>query len=372
MVVFPAASAVISLACALVVAWDGWRRPKPDKVAWGIAFALFAASAGAEVVGALAGWTPALVRAYYLTGAVLVVGYLAVGELYLLAPRRMAAVGPGATLLVTAVAVAVVRDAPVDRARLASDGWKALEPGGTLLALTIGINSLGTVVVVGGALWSAWRFWKRRVQRHRAIGCVLIAVGTLLVASGGTLTRFGHREYLYIAMAAGVAIIFAGYLEARRSDVARAGDVARGRVPAGAGVATATNGTVGHSATGGGGLVPLTAVMNGRRGDETGGRDPAVAFLEERFLPLDDAALAEAGRVWSVERVVVDRFGRAEARRVWALRLRLSTEGQVAFDAHGVAARLQLTELYHEVLAPGVAELVAAVLAGEEGPKGLG
>jgi hypothetical protein len=48
------------------------------------------------------------------------------------------------------------------------------------------------------------------------IGCVLIAVGTLLVAAGGTLTRFGHQEYLYLGMSLGVGVIFAGYLQARR------------------------------------------------------------------------------------------------------------------------------------------------------------
>ena len=30
-----------------------------------------------------------------------------------------------------------------------------------------------------------------------------IAAGAMIVAMGGTLTRFGHREYLYLAMAAG-------------------------------------------------------------------------------------------------------------------------------------------------------------------------
>jgi hypothetical protein len=354
-VAFPSAAAAISLACALVVAWDGWRRPRPDKAAWAVAFAVFAVAAGAEVAGSVAGWTPLLARVYYLTGATLVVGYLALGELYLLAPRRVAAVGPGAALLVTALAAAVVLDAPIDSVRLASDGWEALDRGPALTALAIGINAGGTAILVGGVLFSAWRFWRRGILRHRMIGCLLIAVGTLTVAAGGTLTRLGHREYLYVAMAAGVAVIFAGYLEARRADPTRA--AADRPAPAGPG-AVATAPADGANGTGRGALVPLAAVRAARAAPEGDG-DPAIAFLETRFLPLDDGALAEAGRVWSVERREADRFGRDEARRVWALRLRLSPAGQAAFDAHGVAARLQLAELYHEVLAPGVAELEA-------------
>jgi hypothetical protein len=372
-IVFPAVAAIVSLACALVVAGDGWRRPKPDKAAWAIAFALFAAANGAEVAGASAGWTPLLARLYYLSGATLVVGFLALGQLYLLAPRRTAAVGPGLALLVVALAASLVIGAPVDEARLGADGWDALERGPALKALTIGLNAGGTAVVVGGALLSAWRFRRLGIQRHRMIGCVLIAVGTLVVASGGTLARLGRSEALYVAMAVGVAVIFGGYLEARRpsSAVPAAVGRAEGAVPPVAVAAQANGqGAAGSngSANGHGGPLPPTVPIAGMpRGAADATIDPAIAFLEGHLLPLNDAALAEAARVWSVEPSAADRFTREEARRVWALRLRLSPAGQGAFDAHGVAARLQLAELYHEVLAPGTATLEAERRAGSDG-----
>lgn len=343
MVVFPAASALISLVCAMTVARDAVRQPRPDKIAWAVAFGVFAVAAGVEVVSAIWGWNAALARLYYVTGAVLVVGYLAVGELYLLAPRRVALLAPGMTLLVTALAVAIVWDASVETSQLGTDGWEAIERGPALVALAATINSLGTVVLVSGALFSAWRFWRRGIFRHRMIGCVLIAVGTLVVATGGTLTRLGHREYLYIAMTLGVAIIYAGYLEARRPDAAAAPAID---------AADAT-----RVAPGRGALVPLPPPRSGRRSprdDLTG--DPAVVFIETRLLPLDSTALTEACRAWSVERRISDRFERNEARRAWALRLRLSPEGQAAFDGHDLPAQAHLTELYHEVLIPGVVE----------------
>jgi len=102
-----------------------------------------------------------------------------------------------------------------------------------------------------------------------------------------------------------------------------------------------------------------------RRTDDLGAApaDPGIAFLEERFLPLDDLAASEACRVWSVDRPAVDRFNRAEARRVWTLRQRLSPASQAAFDAHAVPVQLQLAELYHEVLAPGAADPSSGALA---------
>lgn len=334
MVVLPAFSALVSLACALVIVRDALRRPRPDKIAWAIAFAIFAAAAAAEVAGSLAGWTVTLARLYYLTGAVLVVGYLALGELYLLAARRIARFAPGVTLLITAAAITLVWSAPVDAARLATDGWEAIERGPALVAFAVAINSLGTLVLVGGALYSAWRFRRLGTHRHRMIGCVLIALGTMTVAAGGTLTRLGEREYLYIAMSIGVAIIFAGYLETRRSDE-RTTAAPPGRVMQPAPV-----------------LIQPAVRANGRvSGGETSS-DPAVAYLEQALLPLDDDALSEACRVWSVPRPDTDAFSREEARRVWALRLRLSPEAQAMFDAHAVPVRLQVAELYHDVLLP--------------------
>jgi hypothetical protein len=344
MVALPAIACLISLACALVIARDAWRRPRPDKLAWVVAFAVFAIAAGTEVAASLTEWTPALARIYYLTGAVLIVGYLALGELYLLAGKQIARFAPGATLLVTAVAATVVFNASVDENRLADDGWHAINRGPAVTTLAISLNAAGTLVVIGGALYSAWRFYRSGTHRHRMIGCVLIALGTLVAASGGTLTRFGHDEYLYIGIAAGVAIIFAGYLETRRPDPALAVPASVPKPTIATGEAAATVPRANRAA-----LISLSARRaNGRHVGSDG--DPAVAFIESRFLPLDDATLAEECRIWSVPRREVDAFTRDEARRVWALRLRLSPEGQALFDTHSVPAKLQLAELYQEVL----------------------
>jgi hypothetical protein len=347
-VVFPAFSALVTLICAVVIARDAVARPRPDKIAWAVAFAIFAIAAGAEVVGALSDWTPTLVRIYYLTGAVLVVGYLALGELYLLAGNRIQRVAPGATLLLTAVAASVVWNAGIDEARLAEDGWESIERGTALSILAIGVNSLGTLVIAGGLIYSAWRFKRLGTHRNRMIGCLLIALGTITVGLGGTLTRLGRHEYLYIAMAIGAAIIFAGYLQTRRPDatsrepsaISNQRSAVSGQLPAKDGAlamrVVGANGANGHHPA------PVRAV----------GNDAGIAFVEGKLEGLDPDALSEVCRIWSVPRPDIDAFSREQARRAWTLRQRLSPDGQERFDALPVPVQAQLTELYHEVCEP--------------------
>src|SRR5688572_26763161 len=104
MIAFPAVAALVALVCALFVGADAWRRPRPERIVWAVAFLVFGLSAASEVAGSLAGWTPMLARVYYLAGAVLVVGLLALGELYLLFQDRMPSVTPGVALLICALA----------------------------------------------------------------------------------------------------------------------------------------------------------------------------------------------------------------------------------------------------------------------------
>jgi hypothetical protein len=335
MIAFPAFAALIALICAAVVGRDALRRPKPERLTWAIAFLVFAIAAGAEVAGDAVGWSPALARLYYLTGAVLVVGILALGEVFLLFPGRVPALLPGLALLVAALATTAVWSAPVDASLLASEGWAALERGPLLVALAASINAGGTAVLAGGTLYSAWKL-RGGGMRHRALGCLLIALGTIVVALGGTLTRFGHREFLYLAMAVGIAVIFAGYCFTR-GPVARPTGFVGGELEP-----RVTAGKAGPW------LVPLP--KNGRAGD--GGLiAEAVHYVVEHLLPLDDEALAAACRRWSATAVTGDTFTREQARQVWSLRRTLPEAMRPRFDALPASTQAQLAELFDEVWA---------------------
>jgi hypothetical protein len=220
-VVLPAISALIAFGCVALIARDALRRPSPDRITWIVAFAMFGIAAAAETIGDTAGWNATLARSYYLTGAVLVVGFLALGQLYLLFPDRIRKVAPGVALLITAISATTVWSAPIDQSRLSADGWDAIERTTGLSILAISINSIGTLILLGGLGYSAIRFKRSGTYRNRMIGCLLIALGTLAVAMGGTLTRFGSEQYLYIAMSVGIALIFGGYVWMKKGEQAR-------------------------------------------------------------------------------------------------------------------------------------------------------
>jgi sorbitol-specific phosphotransferase system component IIBC len=65
---------------------------------------------------------------------------------------------------------------------------------------------------VGGAVYSAFIFFRKKVLRNRAIGNVLIAAGAMLPAFGGTFSRFGIPSALYVSELTGAVVIFIGFL----------------------------------------------------------------------------------------------------------------------------------------------------------------
>jgi len=89
MVVFPLLAGLISLVCTGVAGWRYWRRRRPHELAWSIAFALFALAALAEVAGDFFGWSAWLARVYFVSGAILTVGFLGTALLVGTSPREI-------------------------------------------------------------------------------------------------------------------------------------------------------------------------------------------------------------------------------------------------------------------------------------------
>jgi hypothetical protein len=332
MIAFPLVASLVALACAVFLGSRFVRHPRPENLVWTIAFAVFAIAAAAEVAGSVGGWSGPLVRVYYLTGAVLVVGVLALGELYLLFPERVPAVVPGLALLTTAIAATAVWSAAIDQSRLQTEGWNALVRDPFLVALTVTINAGGTLVLVAGTLYSAWRIFASGGSRQRAAGCALIAGGTVIVALGGTLTRFGHREYLYLAMALGVAIIFAGVVLASGTGQRRTQ----------AAIAARRDVEMPPERS------PITALPIRVRSEQPVSNE-AVRYVVEQMLPLDEAALATACRRWSATATVGETWTRDQAKQVWSLRLALPADARARFDLLSPQLQAQLAELFVDI-----------------------
>jgi len=77
-------------------------------------------------------------------------------------------------------------------------------------------NAFGTIALVGGAIYSAVVYRRRRTMPHRVVSNILIAVGAILPAFGGIHFRFvGTPELFYIFEFVGIVVIFAGFLRSR-------------------------------------------------------------------------------------------------------------------------------------------------------------
>jgi hypothetical protein len=203
----------VAAGLCLVLSWSMLRRfvarHRVHELIWGATFGAFGLAAGAELYAGIFGWTPSLVRLYYLAGASLAVGFLALGTLVLLVPRPIALIALGVVVVQSAFMTFLVLRAPVDPEVVRVAGWSALTRDGSLRALALTINVLGTLTVLIGTFGSAYSQWVGG-SSQRALGVLLIGLGTLTVAAGGSLTRFGHH-LLYGPMVLGLLLIFVGY-----------------------------------------------------------------------------------------------------------------------------------------------------------------
>src|SRR6266545_345823 len=75
-------------------------------------------------------------------------------------------------------------------------------------------NTVGTVVVVGGAVASGLALRHRRELRPRFEGNLLIALGVLLAASGGVLAFLDRSDKLAVGLALGASVMYVGFRRA--------------------------------------------------------------------------------------------------------------------------------------------------------------
>ena len=178
---------------------------------WAAGFAMFAIAAFAGYLARSGGTTDTEYRLFYLFGAILNVAWLALGTMYLLAKRRWADRSLLAVSLLSLVAAYAVVAAPVDLTAAADSGRGF--PNGSLARILAGVGSgVGSIVLIGGALWSAWIFFSKRHNGRRALANVVIAIGVVIVAAGGTATFTGASGILEFANLVGLSVMFAGFL----------------------------------------------------------------------------------------------------------------------------------------------------------------
>jgi hypothetical protein len=212
----PGIAAAASGAFAAAVLRQYAARRRPYQLAWGVALSMFAVASLALTAGVAAGWTPLSFKVYYLFGAVLNVPWLALGTVELLAGRAVARAylaGLAAFTVCSVVLVALARVTPADLAgRLLPEGKEFLPVAVRVLAV-LG-NTVGTLIVVGGAVASGLAIRGRRDLRPRFEGNLLIALGVLLAAGGGVFAFLASSDKLALSLALGASVMFLGFRRA--------------------------------------------------------------------------------------------------------------------------------------------------------------
>jgi hypothetical protein len=208
---------VVSLAFSAAIIRRWLRRGRPPHLLWWAA-GVFVFGVGTFMEGytALFGWNAGIFRAWYISGALLGGAPLAQGTVYLLLEKNTAnrlAFGLAAYVAVAAVFVLLT---PLDRSlaqehRLSGNviEWTWVRAFSPL------VNIYAFIFLVGGAVYSVARY-RRLGDMGRAIANCLIAAGAVLPGIGGSFTRAGHTEVLYVTEFLGILLIFEGYRRSTR------------------------------------------------------------------------------------------------------------------------------------------------------------
>ena len=219
--VFPLVAATIALVFAALLARQLLRRWRWHEVAWLLALLMFAAASAAMFFGVVRGWRTADFRLYWLFGAVLNVPFLFAGEVYLLSPMRWAG-HLFSVLLLAASGFAAWKV------------WTAAVHAGPLVAsLPLGKDVFGDgslpyrlaqyyslptyFLLLAGLVWSVFQMRGKRELKNRAEGTFGIAIGATIVAIGSGIGAAFHVVPLFsVSLAAGIAVMFWGFLRASR------------------------------------------------------------------------------------------------------------------------------------------------------------
>ncbi|MBT8199103.1 MAG: hypothetical protein KJO36_01175 [Acidimicrobiia bacterium] len=195
----------------------GYRvRPRRHVAVWALAIAMYAIATWALVVGVVFGWTDPVFRVFYLFGAILNVPFLALGSLYLAAPKTASRLLEffvifGLLAAFVVITAPTVNTVPTDGLPAGSDvfaSFREVGPTGPRFWALVA-NVLGTLVLIGLAIVSILRL--ARVNRTSVLANGLVIAGVLAPVYGGTLFAFGEAGSFAASLLLGAILLWAGY-----------------------------------------------------------------------------------------------------------------------------------------------------------------
>ena len=218
MTFLPYLSTLVTFAFAVAVFNRYRQRGGPHLLLWAIGLLFYGLGTVSEIILSLT-FNAFVLKLWYLMGAMLTAAWLGQGTLHLLVRKAsLASILTWVLAAVSALALILVFLAPVtgaafDVTRPASEQYKdILTRNGLTIMLTILLNIYGTLMLVGGAIYSAFLFWRKKVLANRMFGNILIAAGALSPALGGTFLKAGIADMLYASELVGAILMYIGFM----------------------------------------------------------------------------------------------------------------------------------------------------------------
>jgi len=179
---------------------------------WTLGVLAFGLGTLAESIHALFGWNEINLKYWYIVGALLGGFPLAQGSVYLLMNKWFAHITSIFFIGLILVASYYVIQTPIAipenfdyRLTGAVFEWKWVRNFSPL------INVYSFLFLVGGAIYSAAKYYGFKDKQAHFKGNIFIAIGALLPGIGGTFTRLGYVEVLFITEFLGLVLIYFGY-----------------------------------------------------------------------------------------------------------------------------------------------------------------
>jgi len=214
----PYFSTVITFAFVVAVYNRYRQRGGVHLLLWAVGLLFYGIGTLSEVILSLT-FNILVLKIWYLTGAMLTAAWLGMGTVHLLIRKgRTAQILTWVLAAVSALSLVLVLSAPAlagkyDVTNPASEQYKDfLTRGGLTILLTILLNIYGTLTLVGGAIYSAFLFWRKKILANRMFGNILIAAGALSPAVGGSLLKAGLADMLYLSEFVGAILMYIGFV----------------------------------------------------------------------------------------------------------------------------------------------------------------
>jgi hypothetical protein len=213
-------TSVVAAVFVVLLARQYLQRRRTHQLLWTASMALYSVSSlieflmDVDVLGA----NVSLFRIYYVAAAALV-GLLAAGVVFLLSPKKVARAFLVAVIVLSLGLLATGLFAPID-STIFNESFVISLVYGLLNAsraypfyfriFSILLNVVGSILLIGGVLYS---FARDRTRKYN----LLIAAGAILPALGGVLLGiFGDPSIFFESGLAGIVLLFLGFVMSAR------------------------------------------------------------------------------------------------------------------------------------------------------------